>query len=392
MQKLQVIRIIPFVAVATFAAWSVATRSFAQEPVRPRLHGYSTVVPWTGGTTDDALFQAASGTTIPMAHYNVTGTRGTYSGVIVGGNPFGKDPDTVNLQAVVIPLIIQVWNGSTYTTFDPTKPNSCDGGVSAETRFKKSPLVSELTWSMNGVNVGDHQYINAFMRAEFWNATTVSKNLSDPIGFSFAASLTMPSAGPGFGTVQGSGCNAQGIVYKGFFDTFLNVNIAVLQSSGVISPTKFAVFLMKNVVLSSSSDFSNCCIGGYHGATGSPVQTFAVMDYDTSGQIGNFLDISVPSHEIGEWMNDPLGTNPTPKWGNIGQVSGCQSNFEVGDPLSGTFATITLNGYDYHVQELAFITWFFDPPGAISFGAGEKFSNGGSFSGPSYPCPPGGTY
>ena len=37
-----------------------------------------------------------------------------------------------------------------------------------------------------------------------------------------------------------------------------------------------------------------------------------------------------------------IATNPTPKWGHIGQVSGCQSNLEVGDPLSGTNAPAVL--------------------------------------------------
>ena len=66
-------------------------------------------------------------------------------------------------------------------------------------------------------------------------------------------------------------------------------------------------------------------------------------------------------------MNDPTGTNATPSWGNIGQVSGCHTNsfFEVGDPLSGTeYPPITVNGHTYHLQEMALFDWFFDgwPP------------------------------
>jgi hypothetical protein len=42
----------------------------------------------------------------------------------------------------VIPLIIQIVNpDGTVVTFDPTALNSCDGDVSTENRFKKSPLV-----------------------------------------------------------------------------------------------------------------------------------------------------------------------------------------------------------------------------------------------------------
>jgi hypothetical protein len=62
------------------------------------------------------------------------------------------------------------------------------------------------------------------------------------------------------------------------------------------------------------------------------------------------------AHEIGEWMNDPFGNNPTPLWGHTGQVSGCQNNLEVGDPLTGTIVppVVMPNGFTYHLQELAF--------------------------------------
>ena len=68
-------------------------------------------------------------------------------------------------------------------------------------------------------------------------------------------------------------------------------------------------------------------------------------------------------------MDDPFGINPTPLWGNTGQVQGaCQGNLEVGDPLTGTdVPDVTMpNGYTYHLQELAFFSWFFGaPPTAV---------------------------
>jgi hypothetical protein len=90
-------------------------------------------------------------------------------------------------------------------------------------------------------------------------------------------------------------------------------------------------------------------------------------------------------------MNDPLGSNATPPWGGIGQVAAgsCQDNFEVGDPLTGTLFAIALNGYTYHMQELAFFSWFFNSPTTASLGAGGVFSSNGTFTGD---CPPGGTY
>jgi hypothetical protein len=125
---------------------------------------------------------------------------------------------------------------------------------------------------------------------------------------------------------------------------------------------------------------------------GAPVQTYATIDWDTSGNFSCVSDASIASHEIGEWMDDPLANNDTTPWGNVGQVSGCQSNWEVGDPLSGTLMPpITMNGKEYQMQELAFFSWYFNKDGDPSVGAGGKFSSNGTFQGPAKACPPGGT-
>ena len=59
-------------------------------------------------------------------------------------------------------------------------------------------------------------------------------------------------------------------------------------------------------------------------------------------------------------------------------MAGCQNNLEVGDPLSGTnFSPIGgRNGYTYHLQELAFFSWFFGNP---SLGIHGWDSNNGTF-------------
>lgn len=115
-----------------------------------------------------------------------------------------------------------------------------------------------------------------------------------------------------------------------------------------------------------------------------------MSDFETSGFFPpSFDDTVVLSHEVAEWMDDPLVNNATPSWGNIGQVSGCQGNLEVGDPLTPTnFPSVFLNGYTYHLQELAFYSWFY---GGASTGAGGKYSNNGTFNGDARLCPPGGT-
>jgi hypothetical protein len=50
MQKPQIKLIVQFAAIAAFAAFRVATRSFAQEPVPPQTDSTQGVEPWTRGT------------------------------------------------------------------------------------------------------------------------------------------------------------------------------------------------------------------------------------------------------------------------------------------------------------------------------------------------------
>jgi hypothetical protein len=59
-------------------------------------------------------------------------------------------------------------------------------------------------------------------------------------------------------------------------------------------------------------------------------------------------------------------------------VQRSQNNLEVGDPLTGTlFPSVTLSGFTYNPQELAFFSWFY---GAPSSGTGGAFSNNGAFA------------
>jgi hypothetical protein len=123
-------------------------------------------------------------------------------------------------------------------------------------------------------------------------------------------------------------------------------------------------------------------LGGYHFSEApypqvlaSPAQTFAMANFRTNG-VGPF-DVSILSHEIAEWVNDPGGFNAVPPWGNIGAVTGCRRDLEVGDPLTQTDLPPIAgpNGFAYHLQELADFSWFFR---TASIGAGGRFSDNGT--------------
>jgi hypothetical protein len=105
-----------------------------------------------------------------------------------------------------------------------------------------------------------------------------------------------------------------------------------------------------------------CCILGFHEATGlSPAtaRTVVVAAYNDAGVFSSPIeDIHALSHELGEWMDDPFGNNPTPGW-SAGQAAGtCQKNLEVGDPVTGIAFNVPLNGMTYHPEDLVFLSWF----------------------------------
>jgi len=365
---------------------------------------YSGVVPYKEGIENTL---PPSGNSIPVFSGSfVASKNGTkYQAMIVGGSPFAKASTAVNF--LIIPLIVQI--GS--TTFDPTVDDPCIPGatITPLAAFQQSPDLQPVTFDggsgtghaakMNGVDVGTTTYPDAMRRAEFWSIVKGS-NYHTTFKVTTGSPWTITAAEVqqlGGGNVLPTGCASLGVLDTNNFQNY--IQNTVVPSIPAIQPTTFAFFLMKDVVTTTSKALNclNGCEAGYHEGFGPPVQTWAVAEYDSTQGFwfqAGMTDISIITHEIGEWMDDPLGLNATPPWGNIGQVSGCQADWEVGDPLTGTdFPAISmLNGVTYDPQELAFFSWYYNAQHAPSIGAGGKFSTNGTFSGPSKPCPPGGTY
>ncbi|MBA3810480.1 MAG: hypothetical protein H0X27_02330 [Caulobacteraceae bacterium] len=364
-------------------------------------------VPW-GGDPAAAVAASAAGTTIRMARFSRQASKDgrVYSAVIVGRSPFNPKRQTVTIPVLVVPLIVQI--GA--TTFDPTAPDACiPGAATPLAAFLASPLIAKATFDggtgaghaalIDGTDGGLATYIDAFRRAEWWRHlhrtayhTAFAVTVAQPWTISAATVASL-----GGGKVLGTGCAPLGVLRTAAFHAY--VTGTLIPGIPQATPTSFVLVLAKDVVTTTSAglDCLDFCQIGYHGAVGSPPQTFAVAEYDTTAGFWNapgITNISIPSHELGEWLDDPLVTNRAPAWGALGQVAGCQADWETGDPLTGTnFPPITMaNGVRYNPQELAFHGWFYNAPGIASPGAGRKYSMNGSFSGPAKPCPPGGTY
>jgi hypothetical protein len=125
-----------------------------------------------------------------------------------------------------------------------------------------------------------------------------------------------------------------------------------------------------------------CCILGYHSTNNAGTQAYAVAAYSDPGIFSvPIQDIHALSHEIGEWMDDPLipSTNIVPAWGHVGQVSGCQNNLEVGDPVTGKAFTVSVGGtapFTYHPEDLVFLPWFARVTPSTSVNGWFTFLNG----------------
>ncbi len=360
------------------------------------------------GDPEAALSQSRARTTIPLAHLTRAASKDgrVYADTIVGRGPFGSNKTATTVNVLIVPLIVQIGG----TTFDPTQPDSCiSGGLTPLAAFQGSPLIAPVEFDggsgaghaalIDGTNGGSATYIDAFRRAEFWkelHGTAYHTTFRvTTLGAWTISAATVQSLGGG--AVLDTNCAPLGVLHTAAFQRY--VTGTMIPAIHQIRPTNFVLFLAKDVVTTSSANLNclNVCEIGYHGAEGSPVQTYSVAEYDTTAGFWNspgIANISIIAHELGEWLDDPLVTNPTPAWGGIGQVAGCQTNWEVGDPLTGTdFPAIAMaNGVTYTPQELAFYSWFYNADGGPSLGAGGKFSMNGTFSGPSKACPPGGTY
>ena len=345
---------------------------------------YFGVKPLVGANMASVREQSTAGTGLNIWGYSVKSTRTgpdtgkTFTGVMVGNSPLSTN-GTTTTTVYVVPLVFHIAGIS----FDPTvADHNCLGGKVPLTVLKQSPMVLTHDFTLNGVNVGTGQYSDAFQRANFW--TKVSQNggsYNNNLKYVFlpAISITPNSSHSVLFSISGSPCiTSYGGVEINWFDNLITTKIIPSLKARGVGPTNLPVFMLYNTTMYNTIP-THCCIGGYHGAFGSPAQTYSPFQFDTVGVFGvGSEDTDIMAHEVNEWQDDPLGTNATPPWGKVGQVTGCQNNLEVGDPVTGkNVRNVTMNGFTYHLQELAFFSWFFGPP---STGTGAKFSDNGTFT------------
>ena len=302
----------------------------------------------------------------------------TFTYHMVGTDPAAGSA-TSNIPLVIVPLKFHFTDGTNLSASQTV----CGDVKNTKFRVKNSPLIKKAAFTPGGTNVGTTQYVDAFQRANFWNfVSTTAPNyhvLLSPVSVKPLQTINVG----GSGSTQAGPCARIGKVDINFFD-----NIAMnLLTQLAIPANTLPLFLSYNTFETSGGQ---CCILGYHSTNNAGTQAYAVAAYSDPGIFSvPIQDIHALSHEIGEWMDDPLipSVNIVPAWGHVGQVPGCQNNLENGDPVTGNAFTVHTGGlfpFTYHPEDLVFLPWFSRTTPSTSVNGWFTFLNG--FSAPQAVC------
>jgi hypothetical protein len=334
---------------------------------------------WTGrviGIPRESTEKAAPRLALPSFSSSIVARGKLYKFTMVGSNPFLRNAKKVTIPVQIIPVRFDFPDG---TVLDPAAPSSgCGGSGTPLDLTLQSPLFQDADYGEGG-----RQFVEEIRRLELWSYVgpgrlnpgySVRLSVSSPVSIH----VTLPQGYP----TKTAPCGRKGLIDIPVWNEVLRQVMPQLRKVGV-SPKTFPIFLVLNVATDVGDGF---VADGFHTwINWSGVQTLGVVSYDTSKSNPALKDVAALSHEIAEWYDDPLVNNPTPPWGHLGQVDGCQANLEVGDPLTGSLFEIDMpNGFTYHPQETAFFSWFYNQ--VPSLGVNGLYSSGGSFTAPAGLC------
>lgn len=343
---------------------------------------------------------AAAGAPLPLWSSSAEALGRSYKYTMVGTDPFeaqAAPSSRIGVDLVPVRFIFEYGEEAPEqlekkpTVYDASGPlPECGISSSAEELALQSPIFQKHPYTVGGTFVGNVQYTDAVQRESFARQILGKGALNPHYHVVLAGkkrptlSIYVPYADGislGSAVFGANACGGRvGIVGEGFVDGVIQTIIPQLAKMHEVRPNRLPVFLFSNVYMES---FGGCCALGYHSGyepTPGLVQYYATAEYDSTAIFpGEVADVSVLSHEMGEWVNDPNGNNEVPAWGHAGQQAGCQANLEVGDPLAGKTVPVSMpNGVTYHPQELAFFSWFFRQEPSI--GANGWYSSNGTFT------------
>jgi hypothetical protein len=302
---------------------------------------------------------------------------------MVGTDPSIAGAGTTNIPAVIIPVS---FNFSAVGVVMSPDSISCGDSDTALSRTQNSPLFNSAPWSDGAISLGNTQFGDAFQRANFWSlVSTGSPNyhvMLHPVSVLPTITVDVPV---GIGAVLGPSPTCPIQPFGGVPISFMDTVVANTISSQHITADTVPIFLSYDMQYFPPSGGTFL---GYHSIQKS--QTYIVASYIDSGYAGLpgvlASDVAVLSHEVGEWMDDPLGNNViSPGWGGFGIQSNCSPQLEVGDPLTGSNFLVVTPSFTYHFQELAYFSWF--GRNSPSLAVNGRYSMQGTFGTFAPPCP-----
>jgi hypothetical protein len=317
--------------------------------------------------------------TLPTWQGSFSYQGGTYPYTMIGSDPALGGTTYTSVEIIPIDLQFVDSNGVLLSELNINTPmcNNSNTGVSLALN---SPLFQNYPFYAGGTYLGTTQYTDAFQRANFNQASGSYHVLLGGVTVQPVQTISIsPANGSVAATAIADGCTSWGRVDFNFFDN----TARSLVSSLVVPSYVLPIFLVRNITFTlSGRDYAS----GWHGSIGTTAgsPTYMVASYyDVEIYPNtNFQDTFVLSHELAEWLDDPYGNNPTPGW--IGP-SGCQSNLEVGDPVYQDGFIAPLNAFNYHLTNLAFLSWFAQQSPSTAVNGWYTFTNG-VFSNPATRC------
>lgn len=302
----------------------------------------------------------------------------SFGGTIYRYNMVGTVPSSgasTTVKTFIIPLKMVFTTSTGPVTFTPT--TKLTNGQTVIQNVVSSPIFNKgFDFTSNGVDLGSTQYIDAFQRGNFWGQVSKAKGYHVLLGGPTVLpvqTINVPKADGSVGNPLGV---RVGEADLNWFDGQLQTIMAKFPQ---ILPNTLPIFITYDVYLTQNG----CCVGGYHNSapTAAGQQSYAHATYlGTPGQFSQ--DVSALSHEVGEWMDDPLVVNN-------GNPVAC-GVLEVGDPeeVFSNFGDFpyTLNGFTYNLQDLTYLPYFGAPTSTSAGGSltfkGNPFglttcSNGG---------------
>jgi probable HAF family extracellular repeat protein len=281
-----------------------------------------------------------------------------YTARFVGSDPSGREK-TTTITNLIVPLRLDFGNGIVVDA-----DHDLVDGRTVLDDVLNSPLYRNAPFSCGPISMGNTQYGDAFMRANFWSEAKNKPGYHTLLHPVVAATQTLvvPADKAYF-----PADNAWLGVDYNWLDAQL---VAVLQTVGA-TPNENVVFLAGHEVgfFDSSFDFP-----GYHSATPYPAQpnvptqsyivlgSFSASNPDWGAYGVNHASATL-AHETLEWFNDPFVNNDVPPWEMYGPTFWTNDILETCDyfdflPTLTAWVPIAVEGQSYWVEDGAFFDFF----------------------------------